>query len=108
VVPRLTAGPVLLETAADDARRLRPVTPVQHGEGYVLRSEPDAPAPGIRSRASVASDHEILRHGGVRARNPDLWSGALDHPAARNLVEIRRDDASAFPALSWRMQPRSG
>ncbi|MBA3294520.1 MAG: AraC family transcriptional regulator [Geodermatophilaceae bacterium] len=74
-------------------RRLAPgdLALVPRGAGHVLRSEPNAPAPGILEleRESVSDLYEILRYGGGGTRT-SLICGAVrfDHPAARNLVEI--------------------
>jgi len=85
------SGRLLLEAGRTGARALGPsdLALVPHGEGHVLRSEPDAPAPAILDleREAVSDRYEILRHG---AGGPPTYliCGAvrLDHPAARNLV----------------------
>jgi AraC-like DNA-binding protein len=62
---------------------------VTHGAGHVLRSERNAPAPGILEleRQEVSDRYEILRHGGGGSPTR-LMCGAVrfDQPAARNLV----------------------
>ena len=105
----VTHGRVLLETP-DGATALRPgdFALVPHGEGHVLRSDPDAPAPGILEleRELVSDRYEILRHGGGGAPTM-LICGAVrfDHPAARNLVDVLPDtihvEASGSPQLDW-------
>ena len=85
------SGPLLLESR-DAEQPLRPgdFALVPHGEGHLLRSEPDAPVPGILEleREQVSDRYEILRHGGGGAPGT-LICGAVrfDHPAARNLIE---------------------
>jgi AraC-like DNA-binding protein len=64
---------------------------VTTGEGHALRSEPDAPAPGVLEleREQISDRYEILRHGD--GGEPTLLiCGAVrfDHPAARNLVDV--------------------
>jgi AraC-like DNA-binding protein len=88
-----TAGRALLEIDGPEATLIRPgdFTLVPHGEGHALRSEPEAPAPGILEleREYVSDRYELLRYGGGGAPTT-LICGAVrfDHPAARNLVEI--------------------
>jgi AraC-like DNA-binding protein len=77
---------------------------VTHGAGHVLRSERDAPTPGIPEleRERVSDRYEILRHGGGGAPTR-LMCGAVrfDQPAARNLVaalpDLIRIEALAGP-----------
>jgi AraC-like DNA-binding protein len=81
----------MLERDDDESVALGPggLALVTHGAGHVLRSERDAPAPGILEleREEVSDRYEILRHGGGGAPTR-LMCGAVrfDHPAARNLV----------------------
>jgi AraC-like DNA-binding protein len=88
----VTSGRVLVDTE-DGPTWLQPgdLALVPHGDGHPLRSEPDAPAPGILELEleRVSDRYEILRHGGGGAPTL-LICGAVrfDHPAARNLVEI--------------------
>jgi AraC-like DNA-binding protein len=87
----VTAGSLELE--AEGAQRTTldrgDLALVTHGAGHVLRSERDAPAPGILEldREEVSDRYEILRYGGGGAPTR-LMCGAVrfDHPAARNLV----------------------
>jgi AraC-like DNA-binding protein len=64
---------------------------VPHGEGHRLRSDPEAPAPGILEldRKVLSDRYEVLRHGEGGAPTT-LICGAVrfDHPAAHNLVQI--------------------
>jgi len=93
----VTSGAARLETdhrpADAGARSLAPgdLALVPRGEGHVMRSDPDVPAPGILDleRESVSDLYEILRYGGGGARTT-LLCGAVrfDHPAARHLVEV--------------------
>jgi AraC-like DNA-binding protein len=81
---------------------------VTHGAGHWLRSEPEAPAPGILDleREEVSERYEVLRHGGGGAPTR-LVCGAIrfDHPAARNLVanlpEVIRIESVAGPEMDW-------
>ena len=88
----VTSGRVLVETDAGPTW-LQPgdLALVPHGDGHVLRSEPDAPTPDILDLEleQVSDRYEILRHGEGGAPTL-LICGAVrfDHPAARNLVEI--------------------
>jgi AraC-like DNA-binding protein len=105
----VTSGRLRLETG-DDATsiQLGDLALVPHGEGHVLRSEPGAPAPGILEleREHVSDRYEILRHGDGGTPT-GLVCGAvrLEHPAARNLVEILPStihiEASSSPRLEW-------
>ena len=87
---------------------------VTHGAGHVLRSAPDAPAPGILDldREEVSDRYEILRHGGGGAP-ARLVCGAVrfDDPAARHLVaalpEVIRIEALSAPDIE-RMQGTLG
>jgi AraC-like DNA-binding protein len=89
----VTAGRLRLESEEADAGWIGPgdLVLVPHGEGHVLRSEPEAAAPGILDleREQVSERYEILRHGEGGAPTT-LVCGAVrfEHPAARNLVEI--------------------
>src|SRR5262245_61404841 len=88
-----TSGHALLETGGAAPAVVRPgdFALVPHGEGHVLRSDPDAPAPDILEldRELVSDRYELLRHGGG-GTPAILICGAVrfDHPAARNLVEL--------------------
>jgi AraC-like DNA-binding protein len=81
---------------------------VPHGEGHVLRSEPNVAVPGVLDldREAVSDRYEILRHGGGGAPTT-LICGAVrfDHPAARNLVEILPPllhvEPASSPELEW-------
>jgi AraC-like DNA-binding protein len=106
----VTTGGVLLEVDQDHARWLHPgdVSLVPHGNGHVLRSEPDVPAPGVLElELEHPSDrYEILRHGGGGAPTT-LICGAVrfDHPVARNLLGILPPllyiQAADEPRASW-------
>jgi AraC-like DNA-binding protein len=91
----VVAGGMTLETNAD-ARELRrgDLALVPHGEGHRLRSDSEAPVPGILDldRELVSDRYEILRHGKGGAPTT-LICGAVrfDHPSARNLVEVLPD-----------------
>jgi len=86
----VTSGGLLLQAGATECA-LAPgeVALVPRGEGHVLRSHPDAPAPGILDlpREAVSDRYEILRHGGDGAP-ATLLCGAVrfGHPAAAELV----------------------
>ena len=105
----VTSGRMWLETG-DEATsiQLGDLALVPHGEGHVLRSEPGTAAPGILEleREHVSDRYEILRHGDGGAPT-GLVCGAvrLEHPAARNLVEILPStmhiEASSSPRLEW-------
>jgi AraC-like DNA-binding protein len=105
-----TSGQALLETEDAGQALLRPgdFALVPHGEGHVLRSASDAPAPGILEleRELVSDRYELLRHGGGGA-STILICGAVrfDHPAARNLVEmlpaVIHLDSSSSAQLDW-------
>jgi AraC-like DNA-binding protein len=92
----VTAGSLEL-----DAGDRRPVTLhpgdlslVTHGAGHVLRSDAEAPAPGILEleRDEVSERYEILRHGGG-GKQTLLICGAVrfDEPAARNFIAALPD-----------------
>ena len=89
----VTSGRLWLETGAEqrDWIQLGDLALVPHGDGHVLRSEPEAPAPGILDleREVVSDRYEILRHGEGGAPT-GLICGAVRfaHPAAGNLIEI--------------------
>jgi AraC-like DNA-binding protein len=105
-----TFGRMLLETGESDATWLGPgeLALVPHGDGHVLRSEPDAPAPDVveLELEHPSERYEILRHGGGGAPTI-LICGAVrfDHPAARNLVQILPDtihiDSASSPQMEW-------
>ena len=69
----VVAGGMTLETNAD-ARELRrgDLALVPHGEGHRLRSDSEAPVPGILDldRELVSDRYEILRHGKGGAPRP--------------------------------------
>jgi AraC-like DNA-binding protein len=102
----VTAGSVQLEADGNEPVMLGmgDVALVTHGAGHVLRSERDAPTPGILEleREGVSDRYEILRHGGGGAPTR-LMCGAVrfDQPAAGNLVaalpELIRIEALAAP-----------
>ena len=107
----VTAGAVRLESGpSGEATWLRPgdLALVPHGEGHVVRSEADVPAPGILEleRQAFGEHYELLRHGGGGAPTT-LVCGAVrfDHPAARNLVDSLPHTihvaADAAPDLIW-------
>jgi len=108
-----TAGQALLETESADPTLLRTgdFALVPHGEGHVLRSDPDAPAPGILDleRELVSERYELLRHGGGGVPTI-LICGAVrfDHPAARNLVEILPAAIHLEPSSSDRLDWMQG
>jgi AraC-like DNA-binding protein len=108
-----TAGQALLETEDADPALLRTgdFALVPHGEGHVLRSDPEAPAPGILDleRELVSDRYELLRHGGGGERTI-LICGAVrfDHPAARNLVEILPAAIHLEPSASDRLDWMQG
>jgi AraC-like DNA-binding protein len=89
----VTAGEARLEVGEERAVQLRPgdLALVPHGRGHVLRSDLQAPAPGVLEleREAVSERYEILRHGGG-GRPARVICGAVrfEHPAARNLVAI--------------------
>ena len=105
----VTSGRMWLETG-DEATsiQLGDLALVPHGEGHVLRSELGTAAPGILEleREHVSDRYEILRHGDGGAPT-GLVCGAvrLDHPAARNLIEILprtiHIEASSSSRLEW-------
>jgi AraC-like DNA-binding protein len=89
----VTDGRALLEAGDEHGHWLQPgdLALVPHGEGHLLRSEPDVSAPGILELdlEHPSDRYEILRHGEGGAPTT-LVCGAVrfDHPAARNLVGI--------------------
>lgn len=105
-----TFGRMLLETGKSEARWLGPgeLALVPHGDGHVLRSERDAPAPDVVALEleHPSERYEILRAGGGGAPTL-LICGAVrfDHPAARNLVRILPDiihiDSASSPQMEW-------
>ncbi|HZN89702.1 MAG TPA: AraC family transcriptional regulator [Thermoleophilaceae bacterium] len=106
----VTSGRLWLETGAEqrDWIQLGDLALVPHGDGHVLRSEPEAPAPGILDleREAVSDRYEILRHGEGGAPT-GLICGAVRfaHPAGGNLIEILPKtihiEASSSPRLEW-------
>lgn len=64
----VTSGRGCLDTDGGEPLELRPgdLALVPHGDGHVLSSEVDVPAPTIHEldREPVSDRHEILRHGG--------------------------------------------
>jgi AraC-like DNA-binding protein len=124
----VTSGALHLEPSDDESVFVQAggLALVTHGAGHVLRSEPDAPAPGILEleREEISERYEILRHGGGGALTR-LVCGAVrfDHPAARNLVaalpeliriealtapDIERMQATLSLIAAETMQPRPG
>ena len=101
----LVSGSMRLESRAGEVSELGrgDLALVPHGEGHRLRSDPEAPAPGILEleREPVSDRYEILRHGGGGAPTT-LICGAVrfDHPATRNLVEILPDTIHIDPSSS--------
>jgi AraC-like DNA-binding protein len=81
---------------------------VPHGEGHRIRSDPEAPVPGILEldRQVLSDRYEILRHGEGGAPTT-LICGAVrfDHPAAHNLVQILPStihvELASSPQASW-------
>ena len=108
----VTSGALHLEASGDEPVGVNAggLALVTHGAGHALRSDPEAPAPGILEleREEVSDRYEILRHGGGGALTR-LVCGAVrfDHPAARNLVaalpELIRIEALTAPDME-RMQ----
>jgi AraC-like DNA-binding protein len=106
----LASGRAWLETDQTQPSLLRPgdFALVPHGEGHRLRSDPEAPVPGILEleREAVSDRYEILRHGEGGAPST-MVCGAVrfNHPAARNLVEILpaaiHMEATNSPQLDW-------
>jgi AraC-like DNA-binding protein len=98
----VTHGWLELDVSGEESVALQPgdLALVTHGAGHVLRSDAEAPAPGILEleREELSDRYEILRHGGGGAPTR-LMCGAVrfDHPTARNLVaslpELIRIDA---------------
>jgi AraC-like DNA-binding protein len=89
----VVSGSTWLETA-DGSRQLLQrgdLALATRGEGHVIRSDADAPVPGILDveRELVSDRYEILRHGEGGAPT-SLICGAVrfEHPAALNLVGI--------------------
>jgi AraC-like DNA-binding protein len=109
----VTTGGMSLDMGERDAISLQPgeMALVTHGEGHWLRSEPDAPAPGILDleREEVSEHYEILRHGGGGAMTR-LVCGAVrfDHPAARSLVANLPDVIRIESALGPEMEGLQG
>jgi AraC-like DNA-binding protein len=97
---RLEAGPEAMELQRGD------LALVTTGEGHLLRSDAQAPAPGILEldRELVSDRYEILRHGQGGAPTT-LVCGAVrfDHPAAINLVETLPPiiQIEASPEMDW-------
>jgi AraC-like DNA-binding protein len=92
----VTYGALELEVDGEGSVALQPgdLALVTHGAGHVLRSDPDAPVPGILEleREELTDRYEILRHGGGGAPTR-LVCGAVrfDDPSARNLVAALPD-----------------
>jgi AraC-like DNA-binding protein len=92
----VTSGAFELEAGEEEWVTLHPgdLSLVTHGAGHVLRSDPEAPAPGILEleREEVSDRYEILRHGGGGIQTL-LICGAVrfDDPAARNFVAALPD-----------------
>jgi len=124
----VTSGALHLEPSGDESFLVGAggLALVTHGAGHTLRSDPEAPAPGILEleREEVSDRYEILRHGGGGALTR-LVCGAVrfDHPAARNLVaalpeliriealtapDIERMQATLSLIAAETMQPRPG
>ncbi len=108
----VTAGAARLETGAEQPLLLRAgeLALVTHGAGHLLRSDGDAPAPGILEleREEVSDRYEVLRHGGGGAPTRLVCSAVrFEHPAARNLAaalpDVIRIRALSAPELE-RMQ----
>jgi AraC-like DNA-binding protein len=105
-----TAGSLWLETEGRRPQRIHSgdLSLVPHGEGHVLRGEPDAPAPSVEDLEfeQVSDRYEILRHGGG-GEPATLICGAVrfEHPAARNLIRILpaivHVDSASSPRLGW-------
>lgn len=109
----VTTGAMSLDMGERDAIFLEPgeMALVTHGEGHWLRSEPDAPAPGILEleREEISDHYEVLRHGGGGAMTR-LVCGAVrfDHPAARSLVANLPDVIRIESALGGEMEGLRG
>lgn len=92
----VTSGSLELEPGEEEAVTLNPgdLALVTHGAGHALRSDPEAPAPGILKleREEVSPRYEILRHGGG-GEETLLICGAVrfDDPTARNLIAALPD-----------------
>lgn len=106
----ITQGGGHLEAEGAEARTLRPgdLALVPHGEGHVLRSEPDAPAPNILDLPleRVSDRYENLRHGRGGERTTLICAAVrFDHPAGRDLVghmpAIIHVDALATLESEW-------
>lgn len=106
----VTEGGCWLEAGSEPVLlRPRDFALVPHGEGHVLRSEPEALAPPILDLPleQVSDRYEILRHGGGGSATT-LICGAvrLGHPAALELIElmpsvIHIGDAQADAEAGW-------
>jgi AraC-like DNA-binding protein len=103
------AGTLRLETPDAEPQLLTSgeLALVPRGTGHVLRSEVDAPVPGILSleREQVSDRYEVLRHGGGGAATA-LVCGAvrLEHPAARNLIRALPPSivvGASAPSAEW-------
>jgi AraC-like DNA-binding protein len=106
----VTSGGFHLELSEEESAQLGPgdIALVTRGAGHRLRSEPDAPAPGILElpREEVSDRYEILRHGGGGAATRLICSAVrFDHPAARHLVAalppLIRIEAASAPEMEW-------
>jgi len=106
----VTAGRCWLETERAEPRWLQPgdIALVPHGEGHVLRGEPDAPAPPILElgREQVSERYEILRHGGGGAATSMICAAVrFDHPAALTLIGLLprmiHIERSSAPESDW-------
>jgi AraC-like DNA-binding protein len=106
----VVSGAARVETAAPSPIELGrgDLALVPHGEGHRLRSDPEAPVPGILEldRQVLSDRYEILRHGEGGAPTT-LICGAVrfDHPAAHNLVRILPStihvEVSSSPQAGW-------
>lgn len=106
----VTTGRAWLDTDRTGGTWLQPgdLALVPHGEGHGLRSDPDAPAPGILEleHEQVSERYEILRHGEGGAPTT-MVCGAVrfERPAAGGLVQILprtiHIEASGAPQLEW-------
>lgn len=103
-------GRCRLEVDGTETRVLAPgdFALVPHGDGHRMRSAAGVATPRVELlRHDYLSDrYAILRHGGGGART-SLICGAvrLDHPAARNLIELLPPtivvEASTSPQADW-------
>ncbi len=107
----ITSGSCWLEASDAEPQLLAAgeLALVPHGEGHLLRSEPDAPTPSIfeLDRELLSKRYEVLRHGGGGERI-DMVCGAVrfEHPAAPSLLAllpriIRVDASTSSAQLEW-------